>query len=139
VKADRRLGAALFSAKPARQRTHKAEEIFQMRNNAKIREACTVEGYDSINEESMAPGIDDWVDEDNAVQVARVKAAASARMRIRNRVVRALFAEASEEELAAIADVMEAEKAGETTLSEERGADERTPEELHAWVDLLNQ
>ncbi|KAJ7169287.1 hypothetical protein C8R43DRAFT_945233 [Mycena crocata] len=119
VKSEYALARSLFKAKPARKRLHKPVEIFQLRNNTLIREECLREGHDSINEESMANVVVDWVNEDDSVQVARIKAAQAARMHLRNRVVHALFAEASDEELQAIAEVMEREKAGELVTGDD--------------------
>ncbi|KAJ7159048.1 hypothetical protein C8R43DRAFT_1124685 [Mycena crocata] len=131
------LAKSLFKAKPQRKRAHKAIEIFQLRNNRLIREECTREGHDSINEESMAAAVVDWVNESDADQLARIKAAQAARLRLRNRVVRALFAEASEEELQAIAEAMEGEKAGEFVSGDEddAGLPARTPAEFQASID----
>ncbi|KAJ6452899.1 hypothetical protein DFH09DRAFT_1351456 [Mycena vulgaris] len=130
------LAFALFHAKPPRQRLHKAEEIFQMRNNSRIREECTRKGHDSITEEAMSQVVPDWVDESDEEQVSRVKAAAAARLRLRTRVVKALFAEASEEELQAIADVMEREKAGDMVdVTEGENGAYRTPAEYQASID----
>lgn len=127
------MALALFKAKPARKRVHKPVEVFQLRNNKLIREELTREGHDSINEEAMSVDVEDWVDEDDAVQLERVKAAAAARMRLRIRVVNALFAHADEKELDAINKVIEAEKAGKIVGGNNDGDGEhRTPAEYQA-------
>lgn len=128
------MAQALFHAKPARERVHKASEIFQIRNNALIRRECEREGHNDYNEEAVSKTNDKWVDEDDGDTIARIKEAAAIRMRIRTRVVKALFAEASEEELAAIADVMEREKAGEMVKAsdDEEPLVKRTPAEYQA-------
>ncbi|KAJ7120584.1 hypothetical protein C8R43DRAFT_1136748 [Mycena crocata] len=130
------LARALFKAKPQRKRLHKAVELFQLRNNRLIQEECSREGHDSMNEESMAAAVANWVDEADEVQVARIKAAQAARMRLRNRVVHALFAEASDEELETIAELMEKEKEGEMVVDEDDdGMPVRTPAEYQASID----
>ncbi|KAJ7083943.1 hypothetical protein B0H15DRAFT_951697 [Mycena belliarum] len=128
------LSFALFKAKPPRRRVHKPMEIFQIRNNTLIREECTRLGHDELNEAVMAQSVEGWVDEDDASQVARIKKVAGERMRLRTRVVRALFAEATEEELALIAEELEKEKKGEEPDAE-RGPEERSPAELQASID----
>ncbi|KAJ7096923.1 hypothetical protein C8R44DRAFT_889516 [Mycena epipterygia] len=129
------LARALFHAKPARERVHKASEIFQIRNNALIRRECEREGYNEFDGEAMSKTNDNWVNEDDEVTVARTKEAAAIRMRIRTRVVNALFAEASDEELAAIADVIEREKAGEIVRASEDEEVTRTPAEYQASIE----
>ncbi|KAJ7085639.1 hypothetical protein B0H15DRAFT_801800 [Mycena belliarum] len=128
------LSFALFKAKPPRRRVHKPMEIFQIRNNALIREECTRLGHDELNEAAMAPSVEGWVDEDDEAQVARIKKAAAERMRLRTRVVKGLFAQATEEELEVIAEELEREKKGEEQ-DEERGPEERSPAELQASID----
>ncbi|KAJ7467362.1 hypothetical protein B0H11DRAFT_2239343 [Mycena galericulata] len=130
------LARALFKAKPTRQRIHKPIEVFQMRNKTQIREELTHEGHDSLNEESMAPAVDNWVDEADSVQVSRIKDAAAQRMRLRTKVVKALFAEADDEELAAITAIIEQEKAGDVVSGDDKdGQPLRTPAELQASID----
>ncbi|KAJ7137345.1 hypothetical protein C8R43DRAFT_1132227 [Mycena crocata] len=131
------LARSLFKAKPARKRLHKAVELFQLRNNRLIQEECSRKGHDAINEEKMSAAVADWVNESDKAQVARIKAAQAARLRLRNRVVHALFAEASDEELAIIADLMEREKAGEIVEGEEddEGLPARTPAEYQTSID----
>ncbi|KAJ7033055.1 hypothetical protein C8F04DRAFT_1261396 [Mycena alexandri] len=134
-KSNNSLARMLFKAKPSRERLHKPIEIFQMRNNESIREACTQEGHDSLNEESFAAANPNWVDETDDAQVRRVKDAAATRMIVRTRVVKALFAEASEEELQAIADVLEREKAGEVVAGGDgENVGGRTPAEYMASI-----
>ncbi|KAJ7709413.1 hypothetical protein B0H16DRAFT_1745814 [Mycena metata] len=134
-KSNNSLARMLFKAKPSRERLHKPIEIFQMRNNESIREACTREGHDSLNEESFAAANPSWVDETDDAQVRRVKDAAATCMMVRTRVIKALFAEASEEELQAIADILEREKAGEVVAGGDNEAvGGRTPAEYMACV-----
>ncbi|KAJ7922576.1 hypothetical protein B0H13DRAFT_2409619 [Mycena leptocephala] len=92
-----------------RRRAHQPIEIFQKRNTDTIREKLAEEGYNELNEEKMA---DD----------KRTKAE---RMRVRTRVVQALWAEASTEERAAV----EAEA--------EENPDERTPRQYQDGIDVL--
>ncbi|KAJ7439019.1 hypothetical protein B0H11DRAFT_2254140 [Mycena galericulata] len=133
------LARALFKAKPTRQRVHKPIEVFQMRNKTQIREELTHEGHDSLNEESMAPAVDNWVDEADSVQVSRIKDAAAKRMRLRTKVVKALFAEANDDELAAIAAIIEQEKAGDVVLGDDKdGQPLRTPAELQAYAHFFS-
>ncbi|KAJ7662667.1 hypothetical protein DFH06DRAFT_1325023 [Mycena polygramma] len=142
LKSRNSLAKLLFKAKPARRRLHKALEIFQIRNNAVIREECARQGHDLLNEATVSQTVEGWVDEDDAVQVARVKADAAARMQIRLRVVNALFTQASPEESAAIAAVMAREKAGEPEPDVEvdengvaREPPSRSPTEYQASID----
>ncbi|KAJ7112864.1 hypothetical protein C8R43DRAFT_961723 [Mycena crocata] len=137
AKSDLALGRMLFKAKPTRRRVHKPIEVFQLRNNDQIREECRLEGHDELNEEVMSKAVDNWVDEDDDEQVARVREAAAARLRIRNRVVNALFADATVEELAAIAEVVENEKtSGKVNDQEDNGdGSMRTPAEYQASID----
>ncbi|KAJ7114166.1 hypothetical protein C8R43DRAFT_1138450 [Mycena crocata] len=131
------LARSLFKAKPPRKRLHKAVELFQLRNNRLIQEECSREGHDAINEETMSRAVANWVDESDKQQVARIKATQAARIRLRNRVAHALFAEASDEELAIIADLMEREKAGEIVEGEEddEGLPARTAAEYQSSID----
>ncbi|KAJ6455104.1 hypothetical protein C8R47DRAFT_1228420 [Mycena vitilis] len=137
MKSSNSLARMLFKAKPPRSRAHKAIELFQIRNNARIHEECVREGHDSLNEAAVAKAQGAaWVDEDDAVQVARVKELARARLALRTRVVKALFAQASDEELAAIAQLMEQEKAGDIVGCEEDGdMANRSPAEYQASID----
>ncbi|KAJ6489323.1 hypothetical protein C8R47DRAFT_1196127 [Mycena vitilis] len=114
-----------------------AAQLFQIRNNARIHEECVREGHDSLNEAAVAKAQGTaWVDDDDAVQVARVKELARARLALRTRVVKALFAQASDEELAAIAQLMEQEKAGDIVGCEEDGdMVNRSPAEYQASID----
>ncbi|KAJ7801998.1 hypothetical protein B0H14DRAFT_2614767 [Mycena olivaceomarginata] len=86
-----------LKAKP-KKRVHQAVEIFQRRNCDLIKDALMTAGYDKLNECDEEE--DDWTDEADGSEAARAKAPKSQRMRMRTRVVSALWKEASEEERA---------------------------------------
>ncbi|KAJ7139955.1 hypothetical protein C8R43DRAFT_955042 [Mycena crocata] len=118
-----------------KQRVHQPIEVFQKRNPEMIRIALDQEGYNVLNEEKMAEEIDDWADESKDTEAARKKATKSQRMRLRTRVVRALFDEASEEELAAIEAEIEEERVhlNKTVISMVLGQGVKTTH-IHAFV-----
>ncbi|KAJ7182442.1 hypothetical protein C8R43DRAFT_940597 [Mycena crocata] len=105
------LTSFLKSKTTKRRRAHQPIELFQKRNGDEIAKALDEAGYNKMNEEKMSEDVDDWEDESKDTKEARVKATKSERMRVRTRVVKALFAEASPEELAEIEAEIEVERA----------------------------
>jgi hypothetical protein len=102
--------------------------VFQTRNREVIRAALTREGYDQLPEHDDEP--DDWTDEADGSHRARLKAKRANHMRMRTRVVTALWVEASEEEKAAVAAQVIAENE-EMREKESRGEPEAAPEECN--------
>ncbi|KAF7338920.1 hypothetical protein MSAN_02215300 [Mycena sanguinolenta] len=96
-----------FSGGPKKRRLHHAIELFQTRNPELIKEALTKAGYDLLNSKQDPDEPDDWTDESADTPEARTKRKKSVRMRVRTRVIRDLFNDASEEELAAIKEDLE--------------------------------
>jgi hypothetical protein len=120
-----------LKAKP-KKRVHQAVEIFQQRNRELIKEALATAGYDKLNERDDEE--DDWTDEADGSEAARAKAPKSQRMRLRTRVVSALWKEASEEERAIVLVEVEKEKeemrASELKEEEAEKEKEKTPGQL---------
>jgi hypothetical protein len=94
---------------PTRQRAHKPVEIFQIRNAGRIRDMLAEEGYNDTPD-SVGDDTDDWTDESQDTPEAIKKRRKSERMRMRTRVVQALWAEAEEEERKAVEEEVEKEK-----------------------------
>ncbi|KAJ6518325.1 hypothetical protein C8R47DRAFT_1205380 [Mycena vitilis] len=109
-KSDNSLAAALFSAKPTRRRAHHVTEVFQQRNAEKIREELDKRGFNTLNEESMAMDVVDWINESRDAQVARIREAKRKRMLLRTEVVSELIGMAPESERQAIAETIQQEK-----------------------------
>ncbi|KAJ7916074.1 hypothetical protein B0H13DRAFT_2451277 [Mycena leptocephala] len=113
------------------------------RNTDTIREKLAEEGYNELNKEKMADDVDDWENEAESTAAARKKCTKAERMRVRTRVVQALWAEASTEERAAVEAEVEREKEEirEEELAAERQAeenpDERTPRQYQDGIDVL--
>ncbi|KAJ7037098.1 hypothetical protein C8F04DRAFT_1257328 [Mycena alexandri] len=108
------LGNALFNAKPARRRVHRATEIFQKRNRDLVAQELSNRGHDELNEEHMA------VDgKDLEAQEERTREARGERMRMRNEVVKELFAEAPEWEREEIEEEIRAERESLTQVGEQ--------------------
>ncbi|KAJ7799061.1 hypothetical protein B0H14DRAFT_2617412 [Mycena olivaceomarginata] len=124
-----------LKAKP-KKRVHQAVEIFQRRNRDLIKDALTTAGYDKLNERDDEE--DDWTDEADGSEAARAKAPKSQRMRMRTRVVSALWKEASEEERAIVLVEVEKEKeemrAAELREEEAEKEKEKTPGQLQECV-----
>ncbi|KAJ7078283.1 hypothetical protein B0H15DRAFT_804886 [Mycena belliarum] len=127
-----------------RRRPHKATELFSKRNKALVDQALRDEGYFELTEEKMAEDVEDWENEDEEASNARLKSAKSARMRMRTQVTTAVYLDASDEEKAAIAALIEVER--EEILKEEltlesfatsKGLSE-TPEEFQEGIDQLD-
>jgi hypothetical protein len=122
------LRALFKSSAPKRKRAHQPIEIFQKRNREVIKDKLTVEGYDNL-ETTPDDNEDDWVDESEGTAAARNKSKKSARMRLRTRVVKALWAEASQEEKEAVAAEVEKEKEElrEAEVRRENETEAKTP------------
>ncbi|KAJ7111662.1 hypothetical protein C8R43DRAFT_1139059 [Mycena crocata] len=148
-KAEDSLTNDLFQKKLPRHRPHRPSELFQKRNKVLVDAALEVEGFFDINEAQMAATMDNWAEESEADQKARIKEAQAERMRIRTRVVDKLFSETSEEELRSIEELCCAEKKefalinsgtkkGRKAQKErdaEDAAKEPTPEEYQLAID----
>ncbi|KAJ7898273.1 hypothetical protein B0H14DRAFT_3424632 [Mycena olivaceomarginata] len=133
------LIAALVQAKAKpRRRASQAIEVFQRRNRALISERLVAEGYDALRSEP--DDADDWVEESDGTDAAQRKSTKSLRMRMRTRVVQALWKEASVEEQKAVAAQVEKEREEirEAELrDEEKGSEPQTPAQLQDGIDAL--
>ncbi|KAJ7124043.1 hypothetical protein C8R43DRAFT_1135630 [Mycena crocata] len=130
---------------PRRQRAHQPIELFQKRNSEIIRVALCQEGYDKMNEAATrAEDVEGWEDESPEIAQQRIKLTKADRMRLRMRVVRALFDAASEQELEEIAAEIEQEKEQMRKDNEdagkvqEAGLQAKTPQERQEAVDVLD-
>ncbi|KAJ6447347.1 hypothetical protein C8R47DRAFT_1231473 [Mycena vitilis] len=132
-----------LGATTKRSRAHQEIEIFQKRNKTLIQAELIAEGYhqlkapDNPDDEEE----DDFTDEADGTEAAAKKSLKSQRMRLRTRVVNALWTAASSEEKAAVAAEVEAEKKDlrEKELNAEaQEADKKTPTELQAGIDALD-
>ncbi|KAJ6512091.1 hypothetical protein C8R47DRAFT_1207442 [Mycena vitilis] len=132
-----------LGATTKRSRAHQEIEIFQKRNKILIEAELLAEGYhqlkapDNPDDEEE----DDFTDEADGTEAAAKKSLKSQRMRLRTRVVNALWTAASSEEKAAVAAEVEAEKKDlrEKELNAEaQEADKKTPTELQAGIDALD-
>lgn len=104
------LANLLFSKKPAVPRVHRPLEAFQKLFAERINDALRDSGYFAMNEEQVSKDMDNWVDESNEEQMARVKEMQRERMRVRMRVVKQLFEDASPGDLEAIDEMIGEEK-----------------------------
>ncbi|KAJ7236303.1 hypothetical protein C8J57DRAFT_1247798 [Mycena rebaudengoi] len=105
-------------------RARRAIELYQMRNKTKIDESLELAGYFAIG---GADADDNWVDESDGTRLAELKSLQSMRMRVRTRVVKALFdaepesvrqelgQEAEEERRAKLEEAQEEEDEEEST------------------------
>jgi hypothetical protein len=123
----------LFDLKPKlKKRVHQAIEVFQRRNRELIKDALTNAGYDKLSE--CDNNEDDWADEAGGSDAGRAKAHKAQRMRVRTRVVAALWEEASEEERAIVLVEVEKEKeelrVAELREEEAEKEKEKTPAQL---------
>ncbi|KAJ6471704.1 hypothetical protein DFH09DRAFT_1476105 [Mycena vulgaris] len=126
-----------------KRRAHQPIEIFQKMHKDTIIARLDSEGYNALNEAAMAEEVDDWENEAEDTSAARLKQAKSDRMRLRTRVVQAMWAEASEEERAAAEAEVAREK--EVIRAEELAMEEldasiprsRTPGEIQDGVDRI--
>ncbi|KAJ7170312.1 hypothetical protein C8R43DRAFT_944831 [Mycena crocata] len=104
------LANELFKKKAARRRAHRPVELFQKRNKALVDAALDAAGFFEINEAQMAAKVEDWENESEETQKARIKAAQAERMQMRQQVVDKLFSEASDDELRSIDELVAEEK-----------------------------
>ncbi|KAJ6538211.1 hypothetical protein DFH09DRAFT_1324077 [Mycena vulgaris] len=126
-----------------KRRAHQPIEVFQKLHKDAITARLDSEGYNALNEATMAEEIDDWENEAEDTAAARLKRAKSERMRLRTRVVQAMWAEASEEERGAAEAEVAREK--EAIRAEELAMEEldasvprsRTPSEIQDGVDRI--
>ncbi|KAF8163884.1 hypothetical protein K438DRAFT_1775791 [Mycena galopus ATCC 62051] len=89
-----------------KRRAHQPIEVFQMRNREAIKAALTAERYDTLSVDEE----DDLVDEADGSEAADRKSTKSLRMRLRTRVVAAMWKTASPEETKAVLAAVEKEK-----------------------------
>ncbi|KAJ7353248.1 hypothetical protein DFH08DRAFT_804823 [Mycena albidolilacea] len=122
-----------------KKRVHQAVEIFQRCNRDLIKDALMTAGYDKLNERDDEE--DDWTDEADGSEAARVKAPKAQCMRMRTRVVSALWKEASKEERAIVLVEVKKEKeemrAAELGEEEAEKEKEKTPGQLQDGIDAL--
>ncbi|KAJ7686446.1 hypothetical protein B0H14DRAFT_3534564 [Mycena olivaceomarginata] len=121
-------------------RAHKHVEVFQIRNAGLITDKLAEEGYNTIAD--GCDDNDDWTDESQETPEAIKKRKKSHRMRMRTRVVQALWAEASKEERQAVEEEVEKEKKElrEEEMRREASVKEakaNTPGELQEGIDAL--
>ncbi|KAJ7225246.1 hypothetical protein B0H12DRAFT_1240680 [Mycena haematopus] len=126
-----------------RQRAHQPVEIFQKRNPALIKAALTEAGYDALTEANNGSDDEELTAETEESTAARMKTNKAERMRLRTRVVRALWAEASQEEREAVEAEVEKEKKElrEDDLRREKEASdapETDPWQLQEGIDSLD-
>ncbi|KAJ7721145.1 hypothetical protein B0H16DRAFT_1738469 [Mycena metata] len=120
-----------------RRRAHKPIEVFQMRNPELIKQALTTEGYDNITSVDDAP--DDFTDEADGTPEAAKKSLKSIRMRLRTRVVKALFEATSDEEMQACVETVEKEKEKlrAEELAGETDGDDKTAPQYQDAIDAV--
>lgn len=128
----------MLEIKPkSKKRAHQAIEVFQTRNRELIKTALITEGYGALGARDDDEDEDDWTDESDGTEAARIKSTKSARMRMRTRVVSALWKEASPEEREEVLAQVEQEKVDirEAELrDEEASAAPRTPAQLQEYL-----
>ncbi|KAJ7733470.1 hypothetical protein B0H16DRAFT_1732281 [Mycena metata] len=108
------LRNALFNGRVTRRRAHCATEIFQKRNRDLVMQELDKRGHDELNKEHMV------VDgEELDAQEQRTKEARVERMRMRNVVVKELFAQAPQWEREEIEDAVRAEKESLSQVTEQ--------------------
>ncbi|KAJ7821740.1 hypothetical protein B0H14DRAFT_3471260 [Mycena olivaceomarginata] len=132
--------AALLDVQPqAKKRARQTIQVFQTRNREAIRARLTDEGYDQIPERDDEE--DDWTDESDGSEAARLKATRAERMRLHTRVVTAMWKEASAEERAAVAAQVDQEnkelRQAELNAEQESTAP-KTPAQLQDGIDALD-
>ncbi|KAF8179380.1 hypothetical protein K438DRAFT_1769085 [Mycena galopus ATCC 62051] len=118
-------------------RVHQAIEIFQKRNRDVIKAALEAASYDKLDARDEE---DDWTDEADGSEAAKIKSTKSDRMRTRTRVVMALWQAASPEEKEAVYAEVEKEKEEQraTDLKEESDNAPRTPAQLQDAIDVVD-
>ncbi|KAK7028746.1 hypothetical protein R3P38DRAFT_3394725 [Favolaschia claudopus] len=136
------LNRILKLGPPKKQRAHQAIEVFQKRNPELIKAALVDAGYDLLNKTGDDDEEDDWTDESEDSPAARLKTNKSDRMRLRTRVVHALWKEVSPEEREAVMEDLAAEKAKAHEKAAAAGAQEGTespgtPTERQEGIDAL--
>ncbi|KAJ7120866.1 hypothetical protein C8R44DRAFT_736575 [Mycena epipterygia] len=118
---------------PRRRRAHKPIEQFQTRNVALIDDALKEAGYNELTLENL--GEMDWTNEAAGTEGACNKALKSMRMRMRTRVVTALWVEADDTEIEAVEADVEAERVEirEAELKAEEDLDPSVPNACTVW------
>ncbi|KAJ7204606.1 hypothetical protein C8J57DRAFT_1259269 [Mycena rebaudengoi] len=116
-------------------RAHRTIELYQMRNKTKIDEALELAGYSAIG---GADADDNWVDESDGMRLAELKSHQLMRMRVRTRVVKALFdaeQESVRQELEEVAE--EGRRARLEEAQGEEDEEESTPKSYLQSIDKL--
>lgn len=124
----------MFSfAAPKKHRVHQPVEIFQRRNPQFVKLALTAAGYDALT--GQPDEADDFTDQSTGTPDALKNSLRSQRMRLRTRVVSALWQDVNDEEKAAVMAELETEKVAlreEEEAAENRA--ERTAAEYQEYV-----
>ncbi|KAJ7212366.1 hypothetical protein C8J57DRAFT_1483663 [Mycena rebaudengoi] len=110
--------ANVLFGKKKKERRHQPIELFQKAHKSEIRAALTAAGYDAITMESST-----WIDETDETQMKLLKSQNSERMRLRAKVVQALYSAAPDSERAMLVD--------------EAGAEQAKGEKVHAAVGTM--
>ncbi|KAJ7256715.1 hypothetical protein C8J57DRAFT_1235579 [Mycena rebaudengoi] len=122
--------ANVLFGKKKKERRHQPIELFQKAHKSEIRAVLTAAGYDAITMENST-----WTDEMNETQMNLLKSQNSERMRLRAKVVQALYSAAPDSERAMLVDKAGAEQV--KGVPEATGDEERTPEEYQANINQV--
>ncbi|KAJ7202454.1 hypothetical protein C8J57DRAFT_1260271 [Mycena rebaudengoi] len=122
--------ANVLFGKKKKERRHQPIELFQMAHKSEIRAALSAAGYDAIRVDNST-----FIDEADETQMKLLKSQNSERMRLRAKVVQALYSAAPDSERAMFMDKAGAEQA--KGVPEAVGKEERTPEEYQANIDQV--
>ncbi|KAF8130399.1 hypothetical protein K438DRAFT_2032283 [Mycena galopus ATCC 62051] len=116
---------------------HQAIEIFQKRNRDAIKAALEAASYDKLDTRNDE---DNWTDEADGSEAAKIKSSKSDRMRTRTQVVMALWQAALPEEKEAVYAEVEKEKEEQRAadLKEESDNAPRTPAQLQDAIDVVD-
>ncbi|KAJ7215146.1 hypothetical protein C8J57DRAFT_1538274 [Mycena rebaudengoi] len=122
--------ANVLFGKKKKERRHQPIELFQMVHKSEIRAALSAAGYDAIRVDNST-----FIDEADETQMKLLKSQNSERMRLRTKVVQALYSAAPDSERAMFMDKAGSEQA--IGVPEAVGKEERTPEEYQANIDQV--
>ncbi|KAJ6464565.1 hypothetical protein C8R45DRAFT_940051 [Mycena sanguinolenta] len=120
-----------------KKRAHQAIKVFQQRHPELINAALTAEGYFKLGGPEDK---NDWTEETDGSEAAKIKSLKSVRMWVRTRVVAGLWKDASDEEKAIVwAEIAkEKEEIRATELNEEvADKSKRTPAQYQGGIDGL--
>ncbi|KAJ6534406.1 hypothetical protein B0H19DRAFT_1272120 [Mycena capillaripes] len=130
---------SLFNLTPSkRKRAPQTIQVFQKHNAELIAESLTVKGYAALK--STADNADNWTDEADGSAAADLKSRKSAAMRVRTRVINALWKQASQEEKDACDEAVreETEKLRAATLQEEAEPKIKTAMDFQDGIDAVD-